>query len=166
MADTVHLKLKGVKQGDMKGESSQTSLGRADTIECFSFQMGVVSAYDLATGQATGRRQWEQLRIHKHYDRASPMIMQALTTNEQVDGTFTFFRPDPTGDGTMQAFYTVEFSRGRVTSWRQIVPDTTDPENKGEHPYEEVTFVFGKVVVSNQAAKTQASDDWTSSNQS
>jgi type VI secretion system secreted protein Hcp len=166
MADTVHLKLKGKTQGDINGESSQTSLGRADTIECFAFSMGVNSAYDLATGQATGRRQWEPMKIHKHYDRASPLIMKALVNNEQVDGKFTFYRPDPMGDGTMQQFYSIEFSRGRVTSFRQLVYDSRDPENKGDHPDEEVTFVFGKVVVSNDAAKTSATDDWQSSNQS
>jgi type VI secretion system secreted protein Hcp len=166
MADTVHLKMKGAKQGDFKGDSSQTSLGRADSIECFSFQMGVNSAYDLATGQATGRRQWERLTVRKHYDRTSPMLMQALTNNEQVDGKFTFFRPHPTGDGTMQQFFSVEFARGRVVGWRQVVPDTDDPANKDEHPYEEVSFVFGKIIVSNEAASTQATDDWTSSNQS
>jgi type VI secretion system secreted protein Hcp len=158
--------MKGVKQGDFKGESSQTSLNRADTIECFSFEQGVTSAYDLATGQATGRRQWGPLKIRKHYDRTSPMLMKACVTNEEVSGKFFFFRPDPTGDGTMQQFFSVEFQKGRVTGWRQFVPDTDDPQARDEHPYEEVTFVFGTITVSNDAAKTSAQDDWASSNQS
>jgi type VI secretion system secreted protein Hcp len=173
MAETVHLKLKGQKQGDIKGESSQTSLDRADTIECFEFEYGASSPRDASTGMATGRRQWTPITIRKRFDRASPLLAQALVNNEVLtEGTFKFFRPDPSGDGTTQQFYTVQIKNGRVASFRQVVPHPSGDDGPTEHglraddhPYEEVAFVFQTITITNDAAKTSATDDWSTSNQ-
>ncbi len=59
-----------------------------------------------------------------------------------VDATFKFFRPNPTGDGTTEQFYTVAFKKGRIASIKQVVPDTIVPASSTEPPLEEVTFVF------------------------
>jgi type VI secretion system secreted protein Hcp len=141
MAETVHLYLKA-NGADIKGESTQTSLGRQDSIECVYYEQRVVTAREAGSGMATGRRQYEPLLVRKRIDKSSPLIMKALVENAKIDGTFKFFRPSPKGDGTTQQFYTVAIKDGRVASMKQIVPDTIVPASSTEPPLEEVTFVF------------------------
>src|SRR5512143_3066747 len=111
MAETVHLYLKANGK-DIKGESTQESLGRKDSIECVAYDQGVSTAREAATNMMTGRRQYQPLRIVKRIDKASPLLMKALTGNEKIDGVFKFFRPNPAGDGTTEQFYTVEVKEG------------------------------------------------------
>jgi type VI secretion system secreted protein Hcp len=141
MAETVHLYLKA-NGNDIKGESTQTSMGRQDTIECISYEQGVQTAREAATNMVTGRRQFTPLKIVKRIDKASPLIMKALTTNAKIDATFKFFRPNPSGDGTTEQFYTVTLKEGNISSVRQLVPSTIQAATAGEPPMEEIAFVF------------------------
>jgi type VI secretion system secreted protein Hcp len=53
VAETVHLFLKS-NGSDMKGDSTQESLGRKDSIECISYEQGVFNTTDDATKMASG----------------------------------------------------------------------------------------------------------------
>jgi type VI secretion system secreted protein Hcp len=141
MAETVHLYLKA-NGSDIQGESSQTSLGRENSIECVFFESGVRTAREAGSGMATGRRQYEPLLIRKRIDKSTPLIAKSLVENQVIEGTFKFFRPNPTGDGTTEQFYTIKITKGRVASQRQWVPDTIVPASSLEPPLEEVAFVF------------------------
>jgi len=141
MAETVHLFLKANGK-DIKGESTQTSLGREGSIECISYEQEVISAREAGSGIASGRRQYTPLKVVKRVDKASPLLIKALTDNEVVEGTLKFFRPNPTGDGTTEQFYTVAFKSGRINSVKQLVPDTLVPASSTAPMLEEVTFVF------------------------
>jgi type VI secretion system secreted protein Hcp len=141
MAETVHLYLKANGQ-DIKGESTQASLGRKDSIECLYYESSVRTARETGSGMATGRRSYEPLVIRKRIDKSTPLIYKALVENQVIDGIFKFFRPNPTGDGTTEQFYTVEIKQGRVASFKAFVPDTIDPASSADPPLEEITFVF------------------------
>ncbi len=141
MAETVHLYLKAGGQ-DIQGESTQVSLGRADSIECVDFLCSVKTARETGSGLATGRRQWEPLTIRKRIDKSSPLIMKALTENSVIDASFKFFRPNPSGDGTTEQFYTVDIKKGRISAIKQFVPNCMDPASSNYPPQEEVAFVF------------------------
>ena len=141
MAETVHLYLKA-NGNTINGESSQHSLGRENSIECVYYEQEVMTAREAGSGMATGRRQYKPLIIRKRIDKASPMIAKGLVENQVIEGEFKFFRPNPTGDGTTEQFYTVKIKQGRVSSQKQYVPDTIVPATSTEPPMEEVTFVF------------------------
>jgi len=144
MAETVHLYLKANGM-DIQGESTQTSLGRENSIECLYFEHAFKTVRDAASGLATGRRQYEPIRIVKRIDRSSALLAKALVQNQLVEGVFKFFRPNPTGDGTTEQFYTIEFKQGRIASFEQITPETFDPETAAYPELEEVTFVFRSI---------------------
>jgi type VI secretion system secreted protein Hcp len=144
MAETVHLFLKA-NGADIHGESAQTSLGREGSIECFAYEHAVSTAREAGSGMATGRRQHQPLLVRKPIDRASPLIMKALSENQVIEATFRFYRPDPSGDGTTQHFFTVGIKQARVTGIKQFVPDVLDPAAAGEPPQEEVTFTFASI---------------------
>ena len=141
MAETVHLYLKA-NGTDINGESTQTSLGRENSIECVYFESGVITAREAGSGMATGRRQHQPLLIRKRIDKSTPLIAKALCNNEKIQAKFKFFRPSPTGDGTTQQFYTVELENGRVATQKLVNPDVIVPATATEPPLEEVSFVF------------------------
>lgn len=141
MAESVHLYLKA-NGTDIKGESTQTSLGRADSIEVVAYTQKVFTAREAGSGLATGRRQYEGIEITKRIDKSSPLLMKALCENQVIEATFKFFRPNPTGDGTTEQFYTVSIKKARVNSIQQVVPDSFVPASTNLPPMEKIAFVF------------------------
>jgi len=159
MAETVHLYLKANGQA-IAGESTQVSLGRADSIECLYYQQSVRTAREAGSGMASGRRTFEPLLIRKRIDKASPLIQKALCTNQVIEGVFKFFRPHPGGDGTTEQFYTVSIKRGRIASVNQYVPDTFIPASSAEPALEEVTFVFHTIKWTFTQGGVEHEDTW------
>jgi type VI secretion system secreted protein Hcp len=146
-AETVHLYLK-INGAAVKGESTQSSLGRQDSIECIYYEHSIGSA-SIAAGAnrevARGAPRYNPIVIRKRIDKSSPLLIKAISDNQPVEGIFKFFRPNPTGDGTTQQFYTVRFEGGHVDSIKQYVPDTIDPATASDPPMEEVTFSYSSV---------------------
>jgi type VI secretion system secreted protein Hcp len=156
MAETVHLFLKSNGK-DIKGDSTQTSLGRDGSIECLYFDHSVDTAREASSGIATGRRTYQPLVIRKRIDKASPLIAKSMVNNEVIDGVFQFFRPDPAGTGTTQQFYTIEIHKGRIGGLKQNVVNTTD----AEHPLEEVSFTFAEIKWTWMDGGVSHTDTWS-----
>jgi type VI secretion system secreted protein Hcp len=159
MAETVHLYLKA-NGSDIQGESSQTSMGRENSIECVYFTSSVKTAREAGSGMATGRRQHEPIMIRKRIDKSTPLIAKALCENQVIEGKFKFFRPNPTGDGSTEQFYTVEIKKGRIASQRTWLPDTIVPASTMEPPLEEVSFVFHSIVWTYTNGGVTHEDTW------
>lgn len=160
MAQTVHLKLKANGK-DIKGESTQTSMGREGTIECIAYEEAVSAARETGTNMVTGRRQHQPIKIVKRIDSASPLLMKALVENEKIEGQFRFYRPNPSGDGTTEQFYTVEIKEGNVASVKQYVPDTILADSAGLPPLEQVEFVFKDIVWRYEKGGVTHTDSWS-----
>jgi type VI secretion system secreted protein Hcp len=159
MAETVHLYLKA-SGSDIQGESTQTSLGREGSIECFFFEDSVRTAREKGSGMATGRRAYEPIKILKRIDKSSPLLAKALCNNEVIEGTFRFFRPNPAGDGTTQQFFTIDIAEGRIESIKRTVPNSIDPASSSEPPLEEVGFVFHTITWTYEDGGVQHTDNW------
>lgn len=159
MAETVHLYLKS-NGSDIQGESTQTSLGRENSIECLYFEDSVRTAREKGTGMATGRRTYNPIIIRKRIDKSSPLLAKALCNNEIIEGTFKFFRPSPSGDGTTQQFFTVEIAEGRINSIKRVNPDTIDPASAQEPPTEEIGFVFHTITWTYEDGGIVHTDNW------
>jgi type VI secretion system secreted protein Hcp len=94
MAQKFYMTIKGIKQGTIKGGSTRHHSG----IEVSSFSMGVQSPLDAGTGQATGRRQHNPVIIVRETDSASPLLYQALVSNETLKSvSLSFARPSAGG---------------------------------------------------------------------
>ncbi|WP_342374359.1 type VI secretion system tube protein Hcp [Myxococcus stipitatus] len=160
MAETVHLFLKA-NGSDIAGESTQTSLGRDKSIECLSYVQSVLTAREAGSGMATGRRQYEPLRIVKRIDKSSPLLAKALVENQKIDAEFKFYRPNPTGDGTTEQFYTVSIKDGRIAGLKQTLPDTFLPATSQQPPLEELTFVFHTISWTYTNGGVTHEDSWS-----
>jgi type VI secretion system secreted protein Hcp len=157
MAQTVHLFLKSNGE-DVKGESTQISEGRENSIECTFFQAEMNSGHELQTGRATARRQHKPLVIKKRIDKSTPLIAKALTKHAKIEGEFKFYRPNPAGDGTTQHYYTVKINNGRVHSQKQVSEWATGAT--AEPPMEEVSFIFGTISWTYEDGGVQHEDTW------
>ena len=159
MAETVHLYLKA-NGTDIQGESTQTSLGRENSIECLYFESEVLTAREAGSGMATGRRQYKPLIIRKRIDKATPLLAKALCRNESVDAVFKFFRPNPAGDGTTEQFYTIEIKKGRIASLKQWSPDSFETAASNMPEVEEWGIVFHTIKWAYTNGGAEHEDTW------
>jgi len=112
------------------------SLGGAP---CISFELGVDTAVEAASGRASGRRSYAPIRIVKALDKSSALLHRGLVGGQVADGMAVLLRQRP--DGTWERAYTVEF-RGRIASLRQFLPSRVGPETANLPMLEEVTFAI------------------------
>ncbi|MDF2629216.1 MAG: hypothetical protein K0R39_3047 [Symbiobacteriaceae bacterium] len=128
---------------------------REGQIEVLAFNQSVTTAREAGSGMATGRRQYQPLLIRKRIDKASPLLMKALTENSVVDATFGFYRPNPTGDGAEERFYEIEIRHGRVASVEIVMDEATGM------PMEEITFVFQTIAWTYTNGGVTHEDTWS-----
>jgi len=130
----------------IEGDSTVTSLGRENSIECLSFDQQIRQPIDPSTGLPSGRRIFEPIVIRKRIDKSSPLLAKALAQNEVIDAQFRFYRPNPAGDGTTQYYYTIEIHQGRISRFRTLTFDVLDPSQANYPAVEEVEFVFQQIL--------------------
>lgn len=159
MAEHVFLFLKA-GGSDVQGESTITSQGRENSIECYAFLSEVATSREATTALSTGRRMHKPICITKRIDKSSPLLLKALTRNEAVEGTFKFFRPNPAGDGTSQHFYSVNITNARVASVKQVSEVKNDTDDLGLPALEEVTFVFQDIRWTYEDGGVEHHDSW------
>jgi type VI secretion system secreted protein Hcp len=109
---------------------------------------------------ATGRRTFEPIEVRKRIDKSSPLLARGLCNNETVEGTFKFFRPAPSGDGTTEHFFTVEIAEGRLASIERVSPDTIDPASATAPPIELVKVVFHNITWTYESTGASHHDNW------
>jgi type VI secretion system secreted protein Hcp len=162
MAEACHLWLKanGV---DIQGDSTVTSMGRENTIECLKFEHTVQTPRETGSGMATGKRVHSPITITKRYDRSTPLLYKALAQNEKIDATIKFYRPNPTGDGTTEQFFTIELKNGRISSIKSLLPYVLDPNTSMSPNLEEVSFVYQTIIWTYVPTGATHDDDWTQS---
>jgi type VI secretion system Hcp family effector len=107
--------------------------GVKDTIEVNSFQWGIISPRDQASGQSTGRRQYQPVIIRKRIDKASPLLAKAADNSTHYKkATLTI----PSSDGTQT--FTVTFQDVLISGFQE-------QSDAGSPPVETVSFTFQKI---------------------
>jgi type VI secretion system secreted protein Hcp len=159
MAHNIHLWVRGTTQGEIRGDSTITSMNREGTIEAFDLEHMVQVPCE-ASGMATGRRSHTPIKITKRIDRSSPLLQQALSTNEELGVTIKFYRPNPAGDGTTEHFYTIRLRHCRIASIKTILPNTLNESTASAPAMEEVSFVFGEINWTFEDGGVEFMDSW------
>ncbi len=157
MALNAYLKLKGQKQGDIKGAVTQK--GRENTILVVSTDHLIVSPRDAASGQATGKRQHQPLVITKELDKSTPLLYQALVSNESIsEFRLDFYRT--TKAGMEQQFFTISLVNAFISSIKFEMLNNEYPENLKIPQREKIAFTYQKIVWTFQDGGITAQDDW------
>src|SRR4051812_23116146 len=121
-----------------------TREGRENSIECVYYEQKSATAYNAASGAASGKRQYQPLVIRKPVDSSTPILHRALAQNQAIDGAFKFYR---NGDGSDFNYYTVNIKQGRIISIDEWSPDnqSTDGQQGISQPMEEVSISFNSI---------------------
>src|SRR3954471_12420169 len=111
MALNAYLKLKGQRQGEIKG--SVTQKGREDSIMVIAVSHEIISPRDAASGLPTGKRMHKPFVITKELDKSTPMLYKVLAHNENITSlSLDFFRPNQ--QGVEKVVYTVKLTNANI----------------------------------------------------
>jgi len=145
-AQNVYLTLTGAAQGWIRGDSSLTSMGRENTIEAVAYSHMLIAEPDPATGLASGVHDHCPVIIVKELDRSTPQLFRAWQSNESCTAVFKFFRPDPSGSGAEQQFYTVTLTEAHISGIRQEVLNNLDSATNTMPPIERISFTYSDIT--------------------
>ena len=164
MALNAYLKLKGQKQGEIKG--SVTQKGREGSILVYASTQGIESPRDPASGIPTGKRMHKPVVITKEVDQASPLLWNALVNNENITTwELHFWAPQTANDrasavGTEVQYYTLKLTNASISSIDFIMANNKDAELMKIAPYEKVSFTYQKIEWIWVKGGIMAADDW------
>jgi len=156
-----YLRLEGETQGTISG--SATRRGREGAIVVYGWSHQVVSPRDAASGMATGRRQHHPFVITKPVDRATPLLRNLLTQNENIP-QWRLECWQAVRSGKQVLVYTVELVNASVAEIRAEQLNNQYPENAKHEIREHVSFSYQKVIWTWQDGGIVAEDDWATLN--
>ncbi|HSC89900.1 MAG TPA: type VI secretion system tube protein TssD [Polyangiaceae bacterium] len=164
MAYEFYVTIEGTRQGAFKGESVREA--HSSKVAGLSYAHEITSPRDIATGQASGKRQHGAITITKEWGASSPQLFQALVTNEVLKSVlFEFIHTTP--DGLEEVYHTVKIVNATVSRIKQMT-GAGESSNTAKtsatydtHELEEVSFTYQRIEVENKPGQTSADDDWT-----
>lgn len=166
MALNAYLKLKGSKQGDIKGSVIQK--GREGKIMVIAVNHEITSPRDSVGGQAIGKRQHKPFVITKELDKSTPLLFSAMVNNENiVEWELQFFAAKTTsavGAGVETNNYTVKLTNANIVNIKSIMLNNKDVELVKFAPYEEIAFTYQKIEWTWMDGPITAVDDWQAQN--
>jgi type VI secretion system secreted protein Hcp len=163
MALNAYFAATGTKQGVFKGSNTQKA---RDSIELIAANYQVITPYDVASGQTSGKRQHKPIVITKELDASSPQFQTALTTNETLSSAkITFYASvlgtdRSTGVGSEQVSYTIELVNAIVVSYDLRMLNNRHPDLMKFKEYEEIALIFQKITCTWLKGGVTYMDDW------
>jgi type VI secretion system secreted protein Hcp len=111
-------------------------------IECHGFDYDVLAPRDAASGLPSGKRTHSPITIVREVDSASPLLWQALCTNEVfLNATLSFVKPTPSGKPPVA--HTIELTNGTISKVNQYNPGKIG----GGKKWEKVTLIYEGLTV-------------------
>lgn len=170
MALEAYMTIKGKKQGEIsKDASTPDSIGQVAKVES-AFQgkitvVGLTSRIvvprDGTSGVATGARTHLPVVFTKFKDRASPLLLQAVTSNEILEEVVCeLYRPDPGGMPQLQQFFKMTWKNATLIEAKSDLPLTIDPKNSFYQNMEDWSFTFKEVKWEHIPGSTSGEDRW------
>lgn len=153
-AQEFYVSITGVKQGPFKGEV--TRKGFEGKMAGINFDYAVVSPRDVASGQATGKRQHKPVKIKKAWGAASPQLFTALTTNELLATVVIDFMSTDPATGAVINDHTIKLTNASVAS----IAHNSEMLGAGPSlpPTETVEFVFQQIELIDHKSRSGAMD--------
>jgi type VI protein secretion system component Hcp len=102
---------------------------------------GMATGREAGTGIATGRRQYQPLLVRKRVDKATPLLMKAMSSSERL------------------RYLKIEFDNKRTVQLENVTIARISPV-AGMKDMEEVLVSFSAVSVNGTVPKTMSVDDW------
>jgi type VI secretion system secreted protein Hcp len=153
MTVTCYLTIVGARQGKFKGESNAP--GHQDAIEALSTGYLIAVPFDIGTGQPTGVLEHAPFQFTKASGAATPQLLEAAVTNEQIQTvTIDFVQRSPVDE----VVESIVISNARIVTFEHHL-DATPTAGNGEL-LDDVRMVFETFQITNTVANTSATDNW------
>ena len=134
----INLHIIGEDQGIIEG--SCEIVGREGSILVQSVDHVVELPSD-SRGLVSGSRVHRPITIMKEIDKSSPMLYQALCTNELLTELFlNWYRVDETG--TQELYFSMLMRNALINKIRPWLPNVMDAESAAYRHMEEVSFIY------------------------
>lgn len=142
-----------------------TIAARADSSEVVELHHEVMKPTDRQSGRPTGARVHGPMRILKRIDKATPQLYNALARNMDLPNLeLRWYRPDPTGSGEIQHFYTIVLEHALVSRIEAWLPNSQVAEQAAFTPMEWVEFNYRRITWRFEDGGIESMDDWTERN--
>ena len=166
MATPAYMSVTGEKQGLITaGAFTAMSVGNTyqsdyeDQVMVQAFSHQVIIPRDPQSGQPTGQRIHKALCITKVFDKASPLLLAALTTGEKMtEVIIKWYRTS--ASGTQEHYYTTTLEDAIIVEIKDYMHNCQDPENSHFTHLEDVHFTYRKITWTHEVCGTSGSDDW------
>lgn len=154
-----YISITGQKTGNFKGAS--VLRGTEGKIECVGFRYSVISPRNGTTGQVTGRATHTPVIVTKYIDAATPQLLQAVYTNENLPSVvIEFYKKSSSGQITTP-YYKIKLTNASISMISQSGgTGSSDKSSSNTTETEDISFTFQKIEIENPDAKTTAADDW------
>jgi len=133
--------------------------GHEDQILVEAFDHTVTVPTDPQSGQPTGQRVHKPMVITKVFDKASPLLYEALTRGEMMTKIeIKWFRTSQ--DGRQEHYFTTLLEDAIVTNINARMPNCQDPGQAHFTHLEDISFSYRKITWTHEVSGTEGSDDW------
>jgi len=147
----------GESQGTIAGSCEMQ--GREDTMLIEAFNHEVRIPRDPQTGLSTGKRIHNAYSVVKVFDKATPLLYQALCTGEHLKTVvLKWYRIDPTGQE--EHYFTHTLENAIIVSIRPWMLNCLDPKTESYTHMEEVSFTYAKIRWEWIVDGIEAQDEW------
>lgn len=160
-----YMSIEGVTQGMItEGALSEESVGnlyqegRDDTFMVQAFDHSIMIPRDAQSGQPSGTRIHRPLTVTKVFDKASPLLYQALVTGESLTCTIEWFRTS--SEGTHEHYFTHVLEGAAIVDIQGFMPNCQDPNMAHFTHLEKVSFSYSTITWTHEVAGTEGTDDW------
>ncbi|BBI42414.1 Hcp family type VI secretion system effector [Pseudomonas syringae pv. actinidiae] len=165
MPTPAYLTVTGAIQGNITKDAdsidSLAGLGQAAHLDesiIYAFSHEITSPYNLQSGSSAGPHIHHPICITKAFDKASPLLLQALTHGEMLSEVIiNWYR---TNDNKQEHYYTTRLERAKIVAIKDHMPNSQDPQNSNFTHLQDVHFSYRKITWSHVTSKSMGSDDW------
>ena len=131
-----------------------------DHIEIYELIFGSSRGISGKTGRARGHRQLSPIEMVKRTDQTTPLLYQALSENQRIDGDIKLFDADPE-TGEIRHRFTITLAKARVSSLTTISPDVYDAEASNRPIYDLLELVAGSITYTDLINSVEYTDSVT-----
>lgn len=166
MATPAYLTIEGQKQGlissgafTMESVGNIYQEGHEDEILVQAFDHQVSIPTDVQSGTTSGPRRHGALTITKVFDKASPLIYQALCNGETLTTCeIKWYRTNY--DGHEEHYYTTKIVDAKIVNVKSYMHNCQDPSMASFTHLESVSFSYRKIEWTHEVSGTSGDDDW------
>jgi len=160
-----YMSVEGVTQGMItEGALSEDSVGSTfqeghdEQFMVQAFEHNIIIPRDVHSGQPSGQRVHQPLKVTKVFDKSSPLLYQALVTGESLNCVIEWYRTS--SEGTQEHYFSHELEGAVIVDIKAVMPNCQDPAMAQFTHLEEISFSYSSITWTHEVGGTEGNDDW------